>query len=75
MARMPDGFVFLIDADGPIIEGGKAVVNIGLDKKELVMCKNCKYWQRRNLNYNVCDIIDRHTEANWYCASGEKMEA
>ena len=43
MARLPDGWVFTTRVEGPKVKDGKAVVNVSVDEKELVMCKHCKH--------------------------------
>lgn len=43
MARMHDGFVFITKVSGPKVKDGKAFAEVSIDKRELVMCKNCKH--------------------------------
>ena len=50
-----------------------------LTQPEIVRCKDCKYWKRRecgsygtceNENMNMCGFFD----SEWYCADGEKLD-
>lgn len=49
---------------------------------EIVRCKNCIYWDEDweptwpnidNKIYNYCDIIDRSTDSDFFCAEGVEI--
>ena len=67
MARMPDGWVIIAEAD----ERG---VEVRLkESRELVMCKNCKYAQTDVMYHDIwCDGIIRNPD--WFCADGERRD-
>lgn len=69
MAKMPDGWIIT-----PRIENGVTVV---LETAELVKCKNCKHWQAdwtpENHSGHYCSQIDVFSDADFYCADGEKV--
>lgn len=40
MARFPDGWVFIPKVSGPKVQDGKCYVDVSVEKRELVMCRN-----------------------------------
>ena len=48
--------------------------------RELVRCKDCKYWKRRECGtYGTCESENMNMagffDSDWYCADGERREA
>lgn len=48
----------------------------GKPAKELIRCKDCKYWQT---NTQFCTrwsapFATQHTSPNWYCADAERKD-
>lgn len=44
---------------------------------ELVRCKDCKHWQRRECGgYGTCDNwhLDGFFDADWFCADAERKD-
>ena len=40
---------------------------------ELIRCKDCKKWTRRECgSYGTCWMRDGFYDADWFCADGEK---
>lgn len=73
MAKMPDGWIIT-----PRVEYGQENVNVVLEKTELVKCKNCKHWEAdwtpESHSGHYCPQIDVFSEAEFFCADGEKKE-
>lgn len=46
MARMPDGFVIIMNVSSPKMKDGKCYADVSVEERELVMCRNCKHWER-----------------------------
>ena len=70
MARIPDGWVVTVEADG-------LEVRIH-DSRELVMCKNCKhcYFASNRVpaeKAHVCSIFGYDVALDFYCKNGERM--
>ncbi len=80
MAKMPDGWIF--------IPKEKSKTEFELVSRELVCCRNCKWWdQKDDSSYGYCRASDhwyrsKHWEisiyrvyqADWFCADGERRE-
>ena len=50
-------------------------MNVKIDMVEVVRCKDCKHWTRRECgSYGTCCMHDGFYDADWYCADGEKRE-
>ena len=78
MARMPDGFVFITKVSGPKVKDGKAFVDVSIDERELVMCKNCKWWDKDQTTDGVkgfCPNTGCCEQPDFYCADGERRES
>lgn len=77
MAKIPDGYVFLVDAKQKI-EGGRCVVDLNVDGNELIMCKSCEYWRSRSdepdseCHRGDCTNWAIWTRPDFYCADGRK---
>lgn len=76
MARIPDGWVFIpqvgeIQKD----EYGGLFVPCNVEQKELVMCKNCKWWDKNQTTDGVkgfCPNTGCCEQPDFYCADGER---
>ena len=68
MARFPDGFVFIVNAEPHFVDG-KVEVDISIDEQELVMCENCKCYNRKT---GYCYSTGCRRDTYFYCADGEK---
>ena len=56
-----------------IKETGNAPITVA----ELVRCKDCKHWNRRECgSYGTCESENMNicgfTDADWFCADGER---
>lgn len=69
MARFPDGWVLLPHVGIPEIKDGQMTVDVGIEEKELVMCKHCmRRWTSMCMAYKG----GQETADDWYCADGEE---
>ena len=81
MARMHDGFIFIVH-DKLKSKDGKAFMEVNIEEKELVICKHCKhrssvicnnieFYECEHLRYKgtKCGVSD-----DWFCADGELEE-
>ena len=70
MARMPDGWVVTVEADG---------LDVRLkESRELVMCKNCKWWDKDQTTDGVkgfCPNTGCCEQPDFYCADGERRDS
>ena len=73
MARMPDGFVFITKASGPKVKDGKALADVIIDERKLVMCRSCRHYNTACCNEGCgwCEKSNLGTWDEWYCADGE----
>lgn len=72
MARFPDGWVLILHVGAPKTEDGQITVDVGVEEKELVMCKHCKYrWTIMCVPYRG----GQETADDWYCADGEEEDS
>ena len=73
MARFPDGLIFIPKFKDMTTtkEPGELVITV--EQRELVCCKNCKYW---NADDYDCNIKVGHFTAtpDFFCADGERKE-
>lgn len=71
MARMPDGWVIVAEFD-------KLGVEVRLKEyRELVMCKNCKWWDKDQTTDGVkgfCPNTGCCEQPDFYCADGERRD-
>ena len=77
MARMPDGFVFITNVSGPKVKDGQAYADVGVEERELVMCKNCKWWDKDQTTDGIngfCPNTGCCEEPDFYCADGERRQ-
>lgn len=77
MARIPDGWVFISKWSDLKSEDGKLVATVSVDKRELVMCKNCKWWDKDLTTDGVkgfCLNTGYCKQPNFYCADGERRD-
>ena len=68
MAKLPSGWVLVPKARG---DGSKITVDI--EQSELVMCKDCVYWQDNNDGYPHKDCKwnqDETPDPDDYCSGG-----
>ena len=43
--------------------------------RELVRCKDCKYYKPENQAASCCKVLrDENANENWFCADGERKE-
>ena len=72
-----DGFVLITKVSGPKVKDGKAFADVSIDERELVMCKNCKWWDKGQTMDGVkglCFITGCCEKPNFYCADGERRD-
>lgn len=69
MARMPDGFVLITNVSGPKVKDGQAYADVSLEERELVMCKNCKCYNRK---IGYCYRAGGSRSPDFYCADGKR---
>ena len=77
MARMPDGLVLITKVSGPKVKDGKAFADVSIDERELVMCKNCKWWDKDQTTDGVkgiCLINGCCEQPDFYCAGGKRRD-
>lgn len=74
MARLPDGWVFITKISGPKVNDGKCYADVSVDERELVMCKNCRYYDCEDQFCTVYGMMLSHTDGNWFCADGERRD-
>lgn len=45
-------------------------------KREIVMCKDCKYWEQYSDVPKIgnCPVLDRSERDNWFCANGKRKD-
>lgn len=67
MARMPDGYVITVEADG---EEWRLK-----ESRELVMCKHCRNYDCDDQFCTVYGMMLSHTGGNWFCADGERRDS
>jgi hypothetical protein len=72
MARMPDGFVLITNVSGPKVKDGQAYADVSLEERELVMCRNCKCYNRQ---IEYCYRIGCSIGREFFCADGERRDA
>ena len=70
MAKLPSGWLFIPRA---INKGA----TIEVEQKELVTCKDCKYWDTTwqndfAPNYHYCPLVDGTRRDDFYCADAER---
>lgn len=74
MARLPAGWIF--------IPKFKDMTTITVEQRELVCCKNCKWWENglcksddvsRKIDDCGC-YPDFRTSSDWFCADGERKD-
>lgn len=76
MARMPDGFVFIIKVSRPKVKDGKAFADVSIDKRELVMCKNCEFYGEEPYGtLKECYRGLGWTEPIDYCSRGKRRDS
>lgn len=71
MARMPDGWVVTVESDRKSLE-----VRI-TGSRELVMCKNCKWWDKDQTTDGAkgfCPNTGCCEQPDFYCADGERRD-
>lgn len=80
MTQIPDGWIFIPHMK-PNFKDNQAIVDITVDRRELIMCRNCKYWDEERHeceNFDIVDpsfdIITWKTAPDWYCADGERQD-
>ena len=71
MARMPDGFVFITNVSEPNVKDGQAYAEVNVEERELVMCKNCKCYNR---DISYCYRVLGGRGPDFYCADGERWD-
>ena len=75
MAKMPDGYLFIVH-DKLKCEDVKVFVEVNFEEKQLVMCKHCKHWcGPDDGKTHSCDLDALLRPGNWFCAGGELEEA
>ena len=67
MARLPDGWIVLVDDSRIKIRQDENTISIPTIYKELVMCKHCLW---RN-DEGFCTYLLGKTQDNFFCAMGE----
>ena len=79
MAKMPDGWVMIPKYEGiNQDENGKLVQQFSIEDKELVMCKNCKWWDKDHTTDGVkgfCPNTGCCEQPDFYCADGERRDS
>lgn len=78
MARFPDGWVFIPTVSGPKVKDGKCYADVSVEERELVMCRNCKHWERdweTVGDKRFCPLIDYFSEPEFFCADGKRRDA
>lgn len=74
MARMPDGWVIVAESD-------ELGVEVRLrETRELVMCKNCKFWEEQPSDgklggFGICSNLGGGWDGNEFCSDGERRDA
>jgi len=85
MAKFPDGWVFTTRIEGPKKKDGQLVVTVSVDRKELVMCKHCKYGEPDTNGLGEDMVMCTNSQnpigfggwlmpPEWYCADGEEED-
>ena len=68
MAKIPSGYVFLMK---PRRKG----LQIEVEQKELIMCKNCKWWSQQ-FPFDLCERneVPFEAEEDDWCSRAEAIE-
>ena len=66
MAKLPSGWIF--------IPRFKDLNHIELDERELVTCKECRYFVFENAECGHCKSHGLPVVPDWYCADAEAEE-
>lgn len=77
MARMPDGFVIIPKFEGIFKnDEGKLEARFSTEDEELVMCKNCIYYDvEPQGDKMMCSLGLGWTHKEDYCSRGERRKS
>ena len=75
MARFPDGLVFIYKVSDTKANDGKCYADASVESRELVLCKNCKYYEEEPYG----DVMMCYRGMGWpdqndYCSNGERRD-
>ena len=74
-ARMPDGWVFITKVSGPKVKDGEAYAEVSIEKRDLVICKNCKHFNAYYVNHDgMCMCSGEFMDNDDYCSLGERRD-
>lgn len=78
MARIPDGFIMIIDTDRFIIDHGDNSLSLPTKDIELVICKHCKHSEHWYGDKGICYLWNEdHGNSvflDGFCNYGERRE-